>query len=267
MSESQFLNKIETVISDAEIEYREGASVQVVNKIPDPGKIPQRGNHWKKIQDVISVFVDMKDSTKLSAEKHGKSTAEIYQFFTNTIVKILRQFEVSYVDVKGDGVFGIFNSNLPHTALAAAVTCKTFSENNFKSAVKNKRKISLGCHIGIDQKTVLVKKIGAEPRDGEDSHLRNEVWAGKPVNMSAKLAARADEGEVLVSDRFYSSLESKCALISCGCGSNVGPSPLWTEKDVSSDENFDFEKAHLLQSKWCSIHGKDYCQKLLDCEA
>jgi class 3 adenylate cyclase len=264
---NQFLSSILDIIDEAEKVFQSGASVQEVNEIPEPQKIPQRRNHWLKIRNIISLFVDMKGSTKLSAVKHDKSTAEIYQLFTDTMVRIVRTFGSSYVDIKGDGVFALFNGDLPHTALCAAVSCKTFAAENFRSKVRSKRGIDLDCHIGIDRKTVLVKRVGMEPRGGDDSHLRNEVWAGRPVNMSAKLSAYAGAGELLCSERFFRQLTHSKAKHSCGCGAAGGQSsPLWEERDVSEDDKFDFEKAYLLKSRWCPTHGRAYCKELLNTE-
>lgn len=259
----QYFPGIAELIEVSEEEYDEGASVESRRLIPAPDGIPQRNNKWLKIEGVISVFVDMKGSTELSAAKKDKSTAEIYQFFTNTMVKILSKFGASYIDVKGDGVFGLFNPGLPHTALSAAVTCKTFCEQEFSGKVKAKRKVELGCHIGIDQKTVLVKRVGIEPRDSDDSHLRNEVWAGKPVNMSAKLATSVGAGELMVSDRFFRKLTNDHAKKSCSCGSGSERKSLWEEVDVESEEKFDFKKAYVLRSNWCKVHGREYCQELV----
>lgn len=262
-SEDQFLPEIAALIGKSEEEFKEGATVQEFKQIPSPDRIPQRKNHWYKIRDVISVFVDMKGSTELSAAKHDKSTAELYQFFTDTMVRILHSFGASYIDVKGDGVFGLFNVGLQHSALAGAVSCKTFAEESFAKEAKRKRKKDLGCHIGIDQKTVLVKRVGIEPRNSDDSHLRNEVWAGKPVNMSAKLAARAESGELLVSDRFYGKLTNPRAIQSCGCGTGGDSTALWEECDVTDDPKYDFGAAYLLRSRWCVTHGKQYCSELI----
>ncbi|MDC8449786.1 MAG: hypothetical protein LV473_15700 [Nitrospira sp.] len=73
---------------------------------------------------------------------------------------IFDRFEASYIDVKGDGVFALFNGNQPYRALAAAVTFKTFSKEEFVPKIKAATSITAGCHIGIDKKTVLVRKLG-----------------------------------------------------------------------------------------------------------
>lgn len=123
----------------------------------------------------------------------------------------------------------------------------------------------MGCHIGLDKKLVLVRKLGLK-RYADRSDRQNEVWAGKPVNMAAKLAARTVDGELLVSDRFYQAMPNEHARYSCGCNSGqAGPTKtlLWSPVDLAADNKFDFKTAYCLKSQWCSIHGNEYCEKLL----
>lgn len=95
MSESsQLLSSIKEIVNNAEEKYREGAECIDKVRIPDSENIPQRGNKWNRVNNVISVFIDMCDSTALSVSKHAKSTAEIYQYFTDTIVRICKIWEL-----------------------------------------------------------------------------------------------------------------------------------------------------------------------------
>lgn len=242
--------------------FAAGASVQEVTKIPPTSKIRFRDDsHWLKVRDVICVYVDMTSSTRLSASRNDRQTARAYQLFTGTAVEIFHVFDASYIDVRGDGVFALFNGDQVYRALAAAVSFKTFAHEEFGPAMK-KFGIETSSHIGIDQKTVLVKKIGLS-RLGNRTDRQNEVWAGKPVNMASKLASMGAENELHVSDRFFSRLEDERALMSCGCGGN-GKSKLWSKVDVSDLDQFDFDLAYLLKSCWCSEHGKGYCEALLE---
>ncbi|GAH02494.1 unnamed protein product, partial [marine sediment metagenome] len=160
-----------------------------------------------------------------------------------------------------DGVFTLFDQDQPYTALAAAVTFKTFAKEVFVPKIKERTGISVGSHIGIDQKAVLVRKIGLRRHDSRTDR-QNEVWAGKPVNMAAKLASISYDGELLASDRYFSKLKDKHALYSCGCPDGVNKS-LWEEKDLTDDSRFDFDTAYSLTSKWCSKHGREYCEFIL----
>jgi class 3 adenylate cyclase len=263
ISENQVPQRFRELVKDEVDRYGQPKTVQVRNEIPDTDDIPfQNQNHWLRIPDVVCVFVDMKNSTKLSAYNQDKTTAGIYQFFTGTAVRLLHSFQAAYIDVKGDGAFGLFNSDEPHRALAAAVTLKTFIHEEFVPRAKRDSGVDLGSHLGIDQRTVLVRKIGLK-REGGRTDRQNEVWAGKPVNMASKLASRSAHNELLVSDRFFKSLSDKRALMSCGCPGGIQVN-LWTQEDVRFESLFDFDSVYKLSSNWCVTHGAEYCQSLIN---
>lgn len=240
-------------------------SITERNQIPSTTDIPlDNQTHWLKIPGVICVYIDMKGSTQLSATTADNHMAGVYQLYTGTAVRLLNAFDASYIDVRGDGAFGLFNSNQVHRALAAAVTFKTFANGEFVEMVKNLTDLTIGSHIGIDQKTVLVRRIGFR-KVGDRDDRQNEVWAGKPVNMAAKLASITDDDEIYVSDRYYAHFSDEHVLKSCGCGTSDGSKrDLWEEKVLEDDPRFDFEKAYVLKSHWCPTHGKEFCDIILN---
>ncbi len=263
VSDDQVLPSIKEIIDDAKTLFRQTAAITQENSIPDTTAIPiENPRHWLKIPNVVCVFVDMKGSTQLSAATHDNSTARAYQLYTGTAVKIFSDFEAAYIDVRGDGALALFDQNQVHRALAAAVTFKTFSTDEFIPLIRNATGLEVGTHMGIDMKTLLVRKIGFKRYRGRTDR-QNEVWAGRPVNMAAKLAAKSNDGELLISERFWRQLSSRYALKSCGCP-NGKIVDLWSEVDMSDDEKFDFESAYMLKSVWCRTHGKDFCSSLLD---
>ncbi len=263
---SQYLGSIEEIISDKIAEFDDSEIL-----VTDLDRIPLgefKMNLWYKIPDVICIFADVRGSTKLSATSHDKSTASVYELFTGTAVKIFHEFGASYIDVKGDGVFALFNKEEVFLALAAAISFKSFALDKFIPKVRGKTSnLDIGAHIGIDQKTVLVKQIGLKDDESRDSR-KNEVWAGKPINMAAKLASKSHDDELWVSDRFFDNLNNEDLVIkSCGCapdGQKNVISDLWKEIDISSDDNFDFDKAFVLRSVWCLEHGKEWCEKIIN---
>lgn len=231
-----------------------------VEKIPNVDDIPGEGSaKWLKIKDVICVFVDMKNSTKLSASHHAGTTGRVYTLFTGTAVRLFKSFGASYIDIKGDGVFALFNAKEVHTALASAVSFKTFVKEEFTAKVTNKTKVDTGVHIGIDQATLLVSKIGLR-KSVARGDIHNEVWAGKAVNMASKLSSLSDNDEIYVSDRYFKKLKSNKAIYSCECGE---PKALWEDVDISEDDRFSFDKAHVLKSVWCKKHGAEYINAIL----
>jgi class 3 adenylate cyclase len=257
-----FPSRLQAVI-DRQVElYEQGTTSEIRNSIPPTDDIPLvNRRHWFQIPDVISVFVDMIGSTKLSAQRHARGTAKVYQFFTGTAVDIFHTFDAPYIDVRGDGVFGLFNQDQVYLALASAVTFKTFVETEFVDRFKRDTGIELGAHIGIDQGTVLVRRIGLKRHD-DRTDRQNEVWAGKPVNMSAKLASKSEARQLLVSDRYFDRLAHERVLRSCGCPGNRKVD-LWTPIDVTPDSKFDFDTAYCLKTHWCEEHGKEYCNAII----
>jgi len=263
ISETQMPAKYKSVCDDQITVYKQGRSITHRNTIPDTPDIPiENPKVWLRIPNVICVFVDMLGSTKLSADSHDADTAGAYQLYTGTAVKLFSEFESPYIDVRGDGVFALFDEGQSYRALAAAVTFKTFANEEFVPRIRNATGVQVGSHIGIDRKTVLVRKLGFKRYRGRTDR-QNEVWAGKPVNMAAKLAAKTADNELLVSDRYFETLKDDVALKSCGCPGGEKVS-LWTRIDFSQDSRFDFDAAYKLKSYWCSKHGREYCEKMME---
>ena len=262
IKDTQIPERYRAVISEQVDIYKQGRAITQKNSIPDTTDIPiENPKHWLRIPDVICVYVDMLGSTRLSAEKHDQSTAGAYQLFTGTAVRLFSEFESPYIDVRGDGVFALFDQNQPYRAFSAATTFKTFSKEEFVPRIKENTGVEIGCHIGIDMKTVLVRKVGFKRWRGR-SDRQNEVWAGKPVNMAAKLASLTEDGQLLVSDRYLNKITDDLVRWSCGCpnGTKVY---LWERSDLTSNTNFDFDSGQMLKSQWCEIHGSEVCEKVM----
>lgn len=263
--EDQMPARFRSVI-DAEVKtYRAGASVQDVNAIPDTNQIPSNKTgdgktHWLRISGVICVFADMRNSTGLTAKTQDKAAARAYQLFTETAVRIFHAAESAYIDVQGDGVFALFDSDQPHRALAAAVTFKTFAVKEFAPRVRADLDVDVGSHLGMDSRTVLVRKLGLRPREGRTDR-QNEVWAGRTINMAAKLASLAADDEIVVSERMWKKLTADEALRSCGCP-NGTKFDLWSHRPIV-DSAVDFTSTYVLHSNWCEQHGADFCETLL----
>ena len=263
ISKDQLPENIRQIIEKQVEKFKVRVFTEEVDEIPNVENIPGEGSaRWLKIKDVICVFVDMKNSTKLSASHHAGTTARAYTLFTGTAVRLFKEFGASYIDIKGDGVFALFNSNKVHAAFASAVTFKTFIKEEFTPKVVNKTDVDTGVHIGIHQATLLVGKIGLR-KSASRGDMHNEVWAGKAVNMASKLASLSNSNEIHVSDKYHSKLKSRKALYSCDCDE---PVYLWEEVDLAFYDKFSFDKAMVLKSFWCKKHGAAYLKDILDAD-
>lgn len=266
---SKYLEGVDNLIEERLAVFHEENSITARNTLPDTGLYPIADHHWLKIQDVICLFVDIRNSTGLSASNHEKTTASVYELFTGTAVRMFHQLGARYIDIKGDGVFALFNRNQAHRAFVSAVTFKTFAQENFLPFIREKLNgaVDIGFHMGIDQKTVLVKQVGLRDSEGRDSR-KNEVWAGKPINMAAKLAARSIDKELLVSERYYTNLSKDTRLQqTCGCTTTSSDShetvDIWSRRDFSEDKIFDFDVAYSMCNIWCAVHGKEWAETIL----
>lgn len=262
IAESQLPQQFRAII-DAQVElYGRIRTITNQNYVPEPLYIPlDDKEHWLRIPDVICVYIDMKNSTGLCANADDSLVAKAYQLFTQTAVELLNEFGAAYIDVRGDGAFGLFDRDKPYHAVAAAITFRTFAEKDFTAVVSRDAGVEVGTHIGIDQRTLLVHRIGFR-RAGGRTDRQNEVWAGKPVNMAAKLGSVSVDGEILVSDRFFAVISDDLVRLSCGCPGGT-KKELWSDRDLSGDNRFDFDVAHSLKTKWCPEHGEQYCTDIL----
>ena len=127
--------------------------------------------------------------------------------------------------------------------------------------------------MGIDQGTLLVRRLGLR------GTKQNEVWAGKPVNMAAKLSSLAAANEMVVADRVFdlyehaSRLRQRTLIWSCGCDGGVrgagldapigSTSCLWDQELAPEDLGLDFANLHRLRSLWCVTHGSEFCDAVV----
>lgn len=261
--QTQMVEPLRRMIDEEIGFYTNHPKITARNEIPDSQCIPiEDPLKWVRVSDVICVYVDMLGSTQLSVAKHDSSTAGVYRLFTSTAIRVFHHHRAPYIDAKGDGVFALFNRNQVYRALVAAVDFKTFSQEEFVPRVARSTSLDIGTHIGIAQRTVLVRRLGFKRVDGRTDR-QNEVWAGRPVNMAAKLASLTKDKELLASEHYYNRLRDRRATHTCGCPDGK-PEPLWASRDVSADARFDFNRAYLLESCWCEKHGKDTAEALLD---
>ena len=260
IGKNQIPEKFRDTIDGQLKKFKKPTFTKEMSTIPNVDDIPtEQSTKWLKITDIICVFVDMKNSTKFSASHHAATTGRVYSLFTGTAVRLFKQFGASYIDIKGDGVFALFNSNQVHTALASAITFKTFIKEEFTTKVINKTRVDTGVHIGIDQATLLVSKIGLR-KNKSRGDMHNEVWAGKAVNMAAKLSSLSCNNEIHVSSRFYSHIKCQKAIYSCTCKK---PVKLWSAVDIADDDRFSFDTAYVLNSCWCKTHGSEYLNEII----
>jgi len=272
MYKKQAPKKCLKIIEDQLRKFEGGSLIDPHKKVPKIAIIPtEQSNRWIEIKDVICVYVDMKNSTKLNADldsKYGSSVMpSFYTLFTGTAVRFFDYYGATYVDIKGDGVFALFNANQIHRSLAAAVSFKTFVETVFNERVKKLSDVETGVHIGIHQSNLLVSKVGLR-KDERRADMHNEVWAGDAVNFSSKLAGLCKNNEICISSHFHGKLTHESAKITCKCSNSFFSFSdkrvdLWEEIDLTHDPKIPLSRAFKTEFPWCSKHGRETSTALL----
>lgn len=217
----------------------------------------------------VCLFIDLDQSSKISFKKHPKTMAKIYDYFTQNIVDILNhpKFGADYIDIKGDGAFGIFEGDkASYKALYCAMTFKMLFQQYIRAKFSDDSH-QLSCKFGIHKDKLLVKRIG---KRGEGNS--NEVWAGRLVNNAAKLANEAknivDDPKIpgvlpiLVSQEVFEDFNTnkEFGFNHCcdGKGGTLSPEvKMFEEFNHFSDEILG-NKFYYTRVGWCPIHGDEY---------
>ena len=111
------------VSSQLDQQAKLGAKIEQEHDVPETG--PANRGVWHQISNVTAVFADLKGSTELNANDGARVAAYTYTYFIRAMAVILGRFSGRYVDVQGDGIFGIFSGPSSHFyAAACAITMK-----------------------------------------------------------------------------------------------------------------------------------------------
>lgn len=220
-------------------------------------------NVWMKLPEVVAVAFDMVGSTKLGLKHHDSSAARIYQSGVGGAVKSLSTYGADFIDIQGDGGFGLYWGEKAHErALCAAITIKTFSLK-FVERLIAKYGDGLpdtGFKVGMHADRTLVKKIGTLRKPDE----QEPVWAGRSVNYSYKCAQAADAHQLIITDKVWQKFKNNDFVVySCGCSEGVEPSNnMWqsAEHEVLPEGK---NLVHILDSSWCVNCGPGFAEAIM----
>lgn len=224
------------------------------------------GPTWHRISDVVAVVFDMKSSTNLERGRTPASTASIYDAGVGGVVRILNTFKADFVDIQGDGGFGLFwGASRYERAMCAGISVRTFSEDFAAQLLKKwKDAPSTGFKVGIASGPVLAKKVGLE----RHLDLQEPVWAGRSVNFATKAAQQQTTAEhMIVTASVWDSISDNDYLtFSCGCRNGqpgFPPSALWENVEIDKIPGPE-RYGQMLESLWCGTHGDEFCNAVLD---
>ena len=263
---SELLAGLDQLVADEIATMPDVKTVRNLNldRLPKPGT-----RLWLKQEDVYAVVCDLVGSTKLgTGSQREQSTASIYEAATGGAVKVLSDADADFVDIQGDGAFGLFWGEAAAVrAMCAAVTIQTFSVRHLTKRLESRwpDMPQTGFKVGVAKGRVLVKLVGTRYRIAE----QEAIWAGKPVNYAAKCAQSAERHNIIVTSDVWTDIRGNDFLeFSCGCHGEVdaeglhestGPPTNEIWKDAVVDRLPDDEQhCRRVESTWCLRHGEDF---------
>jgi class 3 adenylate cyclase len=218
---------------------------------------------WARVDEIVAVVADLKDSTKLGTGKRAASTASIYEAAVRPLVDILSDFDANDIAIQGDGAVGIFwGDRRIERAMCAGITVKTFSQKSLEAKLETKwpEAPKTGFKVGIAASRILVKRIGLPKTEYQE-----EVWAGKAVNYAAKAAQCADRREMWVTGTIWERVSSNDYIVyTCGCPDGQPRDTLWGDAEITRLPDGDEDRyGRKLLSTWCDVHGPEFCNAIL----
>lgn len=185
-----FLGEISREIDDfmgTEFIY---ATSNVVPNRSDAGLTFGRGQIKKgKEINTCVLYVDIRNSVKLTEKHHNKTMAKIYTVFTNGVIKAAKRYNGHIRNIIGDRVMIIFK---PDNCFIDSVDC-AITINHIATIINNKMNVDFKCGIGVDYGKMRVLKVGVRKNGVDGIEHRGLVWTGKPANYASRLTDVANK--------------------------------------------------------------------------
>ncbi|KTS09415.1 adenylate/guanylate cyclase domain-containing protein [Microbacterium testaceum] len=159
------------------------------DSLPDRDKLTFTNGFYGKC---AAIFIDIRDSSGLTAKHKRPTLAKIYRAFISEMVAVLNSTSiVREVNIVGDCVWAVYNTPLQsdiaevfHVACRANTLLKLLNHHYSK---KNIDAIKIG--IGVDYGRALMIKAGYS-----GSGINDVIYMGDVVNSAAHLAHEAGRG-------------------------------------------------------------------------
>lgn len=198
MALKDFLSELDEEVrvvnsSDFEIEIIE---TDYVPSFSDPNitydNLDTKKKKCKRLESCV-LYVDIRNSAKISAERQPKTLAKMYSSFVRSMIACGRYYGGHVRNIIGDRVMVVFDkqdsfTNAIDTAILMNSVCKHILNKRISS-------FEFSAGIGIDHGKMLITKSGAIRQGDEKEFYRSLVWLGKPANTASRLTDLANKTE------------------------------------------------------------------------
>lgn len=144
----------------------------------------------KRLESCV-LYVDIRNSAKISAERQPKTLAKLYSSFVRSMIACARYFGGHVRNIIGDRVMVVFDKADCFTkAVDTAVLMNSVCSHILNKRIKS---FEFEAGIGIDYGKMLITKSGAIRQGDEKEFYRSLVWLGKPANTASRLTDLANK--------------------------------------------------------------------------
>lgn len=220
-------------------------------------------NIWKGLENVVVVFADLKDSTKLAYEKDEFKDGKFIDASISALKEAFDYFDPIYMQFQGDGGYGIYYGEYAYErAVAAAISVHTYNDH-----LPSEYHSKTGFKVGVASGKTLIKKSGQR---GVPEH-QTLIWSGIPINYAAKCVSACESvGDTIITgDVLEHITRNEFLLYSCGHNTDGLESPISPVWKSFTIESISFDKINSkgakVSGRWCSKveeHGFDYLDEI-----
>jgi len=163
-------------------------------------------------KEVAIMFVDLRGFTAFSETAAPEDVLGVLREYHAEIGKLVERHDATIEHFAGDGVMLIFNDPQPlpdpaFSAVSMALELRAGVERMHEGW--SKMGYQLGCGMGISQGFATIGTIGFPGRN-------DYGVIGAVNNHAARLCAKAEPGQILISQRVYGRVESRIVAESIG---------------------------------------------------
>jgi len=155
--------------------------------------------------DATTLYIDMRDSTKILNKHHRTSVAKLHKAYFHVIVKIAKSLGGEVRSFNGDGMLVFFQGTTKNelsNAVKAAMHMKYMLAINEKVKNKLEKYSPINFGIGIDDNKVLCTKVGISGTNNRDL-----VWISNAVNKAVKIGDNLESPyQIGISSYVYNNL-------------------------------------------------------------
>jgi class 3 adenylate cyclase len=185
------ISRIDTILN------QQDASFEEVKNFPSIDKLTFTNGFYV---NATALFVDIRDSSKLTNDRKRPTLAKIYRSFISEVIAIMNGNQnCKFINIDGDCVSGVYETLKKVDIDSAFSDAYTISSliDILNCKLKKKKITEINIGIGMDYGRLLLIKAGFS-----GSRLNEVAWMGDALNTAAKLCNKANKEhsyEILVS--------------------------------------------------------------------